>query len=442
LQSRDGKAQEETIQRLVSFALDEIETLRKIYPFLSAGPAASLETVPAEAAQGVPSPRSISEQFVHIEREMNSPDAQVGVDSGMASDTFNQLLNTLGEMMSEQAALHHAVSRLEQIDLLETFGMLVRESHGDMGKLRAGFEPLLVKWSEQASVVARTEAKIGTATSQLHEVVRSHYLKPASSLLDVLQAHVDELCLRSSRQLELHLEGGEILLDRSTLDLLEECIVFGVENIVLPGLPGPQERSVAGQAVPAGLQISLLNQGGNLQVNIQADGRGSLDEAGLQAAQAWAEMHHWLYVDKSTSQKTNFQVSLPIHRSIVDGMVVRSGRIFYIIAIDMIRRILRLDASEIVHSSAEGTQTLLRLGDELLPVHSLAGHASDVSSPLLIVIDGGIKPYALGVDEVIGQQSATVLPLSRNLSGIQNATGFVVLGDGEIGLVLDTNRAH
>ena len=84
---------------------------------------------------------------------------------------------------------------------------------------------------------------------------------------------------------------------------------------------------------------------------------------------------------------------------------------------------------------------MLRLGDEILPIYYFSSETLRAAIPLLVVIEGASRQYALRVDEIIGQQRASIIPFPKNVRAIQNAAGCAMLGEGEIGVVLDVNTA-
>ena len=54
-----------------------------------------------------------------------------------------------------------------------------------------------------------------------------------------------------------------------------------------------------------------------------------------------------------------------------------------------------------------------------------------------MIIEKDPQSVALEVDELIGRQSVLVRPLSRTLGSLRNTIGCALLGEGEVGMVLD-----
>jgi two-component system, chemotaxis family, sensor kinase CheA len=406
--------------------LAALEAVRAGCPFLSPDALLQLALDPAPAPERQTPPAILTDPLAAQHTE----------------NAFEEILDTIGALMGEQAVLHRAASRLEAADLLETFHALVRSASGSLEQVRAEFEPLLVQWMDQAGAISAAEKKIGAALTQLHETVRAMYQIPVQVILEPLRELAGQCALAAGKPLDVYIADQDVLLDRSTLDCLDRCLRYLVEAAIRSSLETAEERQMLGKAPRARLALSVQVQGADLQVSLGDDGCGCGANLDAGPVQSWLGEKQGLFTDRSGEEGSKFHLSLPVHQSVVDGMVVRCGSVFYIIAVSSIRRIVREDTSEESISSAEGHQTLLRLDGDLLPVAPLSERPPESLVPLLLVIEGSHKAFALQVDEVIGQQRATILPIPKNIPGVQHAAGCAILVDGEIGLVLDPNSVE
>ena len=62
----------------------------------------------------------------------------------------------------------------------------------------------------------------------------------------------------------------------------------------------------------------------------------------------------------------------------------------------------------------------------------------DPTSGLLIIIGEGSQRCALLVDELVGQQQVVAKSLGDGIGNVQGISGGAILGDGRVGLILDT----
>ena len=57
---------------------------------------------------------------------------------------------------------------------------------------------------------------------------------------------------------------------------------------------------------------------------------------------------------------------------------------------------------------------------------------------LLIVVEGKGKRAALMADEILGQVQAVIKSLGEGIGTVRGISGGAILGDGQVGLILDT----
>ena len=95
-------------------------------------------------------------------------------------------------------------------------------------------------------------------------------------------------------------------------------------------------------------------------------------------------------------------------------------------------------------SSVNGRGELVSLRGELMPVfrlHQLFEVHDAVEDPtrgLLMIIADGRRRCALLVDELLGQQQVVTKTLGQGVGKIPGVSGGAILGDGCVGLILDT----
>ena len=83
--------------------------------------------------------------------------------------------------------------------------------------------------------------------------------------------------------------------------------------------------------------------------------------------------------------------------------------------------------------------------DKLIPIlrlHKildLNGATEDPHKALLVVVKGRRLNCALLVDELLGHQQAVIKSLGKALTNVTVAAGGAILGDGQVGIILDTD---
>jgi two-component system chemotaxis sensor kinase CheA len=76
---------------------------------------------------------------------------------------------------------------------------------------------------------------------------------------------------------------------------------------------------------------------------------------------------------------------------------------------------------------------LLHLGS----VFGIADACADPVNCTVIVVEDDGRPVAVLVDELIGKQEVVIKSLGHAFSQVRGVAGGAILGDGQIGLILD-----
>ena len=90
-------------------------------------------------------------------------------------------------------------------------------------------------------------------------------------------------------------------------------------------------------------------------------------------------------------------------------------------------------------------QEIVRIREDLLPVirlHKIFEKPPEndkLEDGILIAVEFRKKKACLFVDDILGQQQIVVKGLSDYIGKVHGITGSLVLGNGEVGLILDLN---
>jgi two-component system chemotaxis sensor kinase CheA len=96
-----------------------------------------------------------------------------------------------------------------------------------------------------------------------------------------------------------------------------------------------------------------------------------------------------------------------------------------------------------------GTQGMLKLRGELLPVVSLA-HLLDVdivdsenAGGVVIITEGGDDlRFGLRVDELMGHQQVVIKSMEESYGSIPGIAAATILGNGRVAFILDTEKLY
>jgi two-component system, chemotaxis family, sensor kinase CheA len=145
-------------------------------------------------------------------------------------------------------------------------------------------------------------------------------------------------------------------------------------------------------------------------------------------------------IDSQLGSGTIFQISLPLTLAIMDAMTVSYSEHKFIIPLSHVHETIPTKDHPVQNTHMMGDILLLRGENlKLIRLGDLFGIKSDKSIEQMItmVIRTGSEPFALLVDDIIGQGQVVTKELSPELRGILGISGSTILGDGKPALILE-----
>lgn len=160
---------------------------------------------------------------------------------------LESLMNLAGDLVLSRNELNDAIAR------------------GDLDAIRAG--------SQRMSLV----------TSDLQQAIVQTRLQPIGNLLSKFKRIVRDLAHSLNKEVQLHIDGSEVELDKAILEGLSDPLIHMVRNAVDHGIEAPDDRRSRGKSIVGTLSIRVQHEAGQVVVEIEDDGRG-LDARAIAAA--------------------------------------------------------------------------------------------------------------------------------------------------------------
>ncbi len=338
--------------------------------------------------------------------------------------------------------------------------------------------------------LARKVSHAGKIVRELQDLSMGMRMVPLKGPFQKVTRLARDLARRSSKQVDVVLDGEDTEIDRNLVDVLSDPLVHMVRNAIDHGIEGPDERLAAGKPAAGRLAIAAYHAGGNVVVEIRDDGRGlnrdkilakavatELVDAGapmsdreiydlifapgFSTADAVTDisgrgvgmdvvrrnveaMRGRIEIDSRPGQGTRFIIRLPLTLAITDGMLVRVGTERYIVPTVNIQVSFRPEPA--ARSTVAGRGEVVTLRGDVLPlvrlhrVFGIGGAEEDPSRALLMVVGDGTRRAALLVDELLGQQQLVAKSLGEGVGRVPGTSGGAILGDGRVGLILDVHE--
>ncbi|MDY6903084.1 MAG: chemotaxis protein CheA [Thermodesulfobacteriota bacterium] len=312
---------------------------------------------------------------------------------------------------------------------------------------------------------------------------------PVKHTFQKMRRVVRDVAHKSNKNVALKLSGEETEIDKTVVDALYDPLVHMMRNSVDHGIEPPADRCAAGKPDHGTIRLSAYNKAGNIIIEIEDDGKGLDRDAILRKAlssgmttkdtadrisdkdvydmimqpgfstaarvsdvsgrgvgmdvvkQAVEKLNGKLNIESTPGQGTRFVISLPLTLAIIDGMLVRVGDEKYIIPTMAISIAFRPGQNDYHTVKGQGEMIQTRTG--LMPLlrfdrlfHTSIG-CRDPRNGLVVVVESRGEQKCLLIDELLGKEEFVIKNLGDSLKGIDGVAGGAILGDGQVGLILD-----
>ena len=336
--------------------------------------------------------------------------------------------------------------------------------------------------------LAAHRQQIARLVAELHAAVTRVRLAPLSRTFERLPRLVRELSARLGKPVRLEVEGEALEADRVVVDALFEPLLHLLRNALDHGLEAPADRRAAGKPAEGRVRLRARQQGHELHLEVQDDGRGVDVEAVRRAAAAKglhdpaaltamddADVLGLLFAAGMSTTRTVSEVSgrgvgmdavkqgveglggsvslasavgrgttvalrLPVSAVLTRLITVRVGPELYGAPMSALVETARLTRDR-VEAVGSGSATVWR--GRTLPIvhlHDLVGVARGEAGDelrLLIVDSGGGDHIGLVVEAFAGRVEGVLRPLSGLLAGLPGVLGTTLTPDGAVLFVLD-----
>jgi two-component system, chemotaxis family, sensor kinase CheA len=325
-------------------------------------------------------------------------------------------------------------------------------------------------------------------TSALQRVSTSLRMIPIKQMFQRLNRLVRDLAKNAGKVVSVELVGEDTEIDRNMVDEIYNPLVHMIRNSVDHGLEMPDERIKAGKSERGLITLKAFHRGGNIVIEIADDGKGldkqkilnkaiksglvSSDEnlsdqeiykmiflPGLSTAaqvtdvsgrgvgmdvvkRAVEKMRGKIEIESSIGEGTTFITRFPLTLAIIDGMIVKVGSESYILPTTSIRQALRPTRASC--TTVVGKGEVINVMGQLMPLirmyelFDIEPEYKDPWEAIIVVIDGENGSRCLMVDKIVSKAEVVVKSLGESLKNVKGLAGGAILGNGRIGLIIDT----
>jgi len=300
------------------------------------------------------------------------------------------------------------------------------------------------------------------------------------------QRLVRDVAVKFNKMVEFVVEGKETELDKTVIEKIVDPIMHILRNSIDHGIESPERRLEQGKPEYGTIVLKAYPSGAHVVIEISDDGAGINVEKVRQTAvrkgylgvneelttdemlklilspgfstadnvsevsgrgvgmdvvhQKIKEIRGELDIQTKANVGTTIMIRLPLTISIIDSLLVLIGKTYYLIPLSVVHRCAEVKTPVITESQTK----YLNLDGEFVPFIDLHEEFNITEERAdyqrLIMVNHKNISVALVVDHIVGNHQAVLKALGQTYRRQEIISGASILGNGEVALVLDTNK--
>lgn len=369
---------------------------------------------------------------------------------------------------------------VERLDRIVTLTAELSIARGRMTRFLMEAESSGASWEDAVS----QQREMDQLFLDLQEQVMKARMVPVGPLFRQHLRTVRDLARSQGKQALLELEGEDVEMDTAVLEALREPLLHLLRNALDHGIETPGERRASGKDGCGRIRLRAIHDSGSVVVEMSDDGRGIqrervrerarerglvaaperlrdeevdqlLFEPGFSTARTVTELsgrgvgmdvvrrdiealRGTVALRSQEGRGTTVTLRLPLTLAVIQGFAMGVGDQVYVVPIELVQECIELPQGQ----SASDESGVIPLRGQPLPylrlrhVFRLGGTTPARESVVVLRHPDGV--VGLAVDELQGEGQRVIRPLGRLFQDAPGISGSTILGDGRVGLILDT----
>jgi chemosensory pili system protein ChpA (sensor histidine kinase/response regulator) len=349
---------------------------------------------------------------------------------------------------------------------------------------------------DDADQIAR---KLNKTSKQLQTKLNQVRMRPISELVERFPRAIRDLNVEYGKNVQLKIEGGNTLIERSILEALNDPLMHLLRNAFDHGIEESATRRSLGKPEQGLIEIQAVYRNNRTIITMRDDGRGislekirsralamGLDSSLLESASDDELLSLIFEPGFSTSEKvtalsgrgvgmdvvrnnlklirgditvdtelgvgTTFTLSVPFTLSVARVLLVETSKILLAFPTDVVSEIFLLQSDRII---SMGGSEVLNWQGTMLPLIRLSQYfefncprydtleletPAAINASSVLIVKGNNQTVAVQVDRCWGEQEVAIRQVEGNIPLPQGFSNCTILGDGRVVALVSANE--
>ncbi|MEN2985692.1 MAG: response regulator [Thermodesulfovibrionaceae bacterium] len=343
----------------------------------------------------------------------------------------------------------------------------------------------LISLFELMNDISYTFKNLGREINFLKDYLLEMRMVPIGRLLHRISESAKDIARKLGKMIDIEIKGSDIKIDKPIFDSLYEPLIHIIRNAIDHGIEKQEERAKLGKPQIGNILIEAKKEGRNIVIRIKDDGKGidfekvkeiaiykgllnpnqaqsltkeeilsyifapgfsTSEDVDFQSGRgmglnivktAISKLKGTIEVSSELNRETIFTVKIPQSLTVTNLLIFKSRNIEFAIPVGYLEEILYLEDFPQLQ-----TERVIIHKNKTIPVKFFSefffsSNGKVLDKGFIIVFNfSGIRK-GLVVEEILGHEEATILPLGKFLEGLTQYTGYFISGKGTPRYVID-----